>query len=81
MSKEKLIGLLDYLARSLVNHPQSVQIGEEETEDILTLKLRVAEDDMGRIIGKGGKTAKAIRSLIRAAGDRDGKKVVVDIVE
>lgn len=81
MSQENLIGLLQYLARSLVRDPNAVQITTEENETALTLTLKVAPEDMGRVIGKEGKTAKAIRSLMKAASERGGKKVVVEISE
>jgi len=81
MSRERLMSLLEYLVRSLVKDKEAVQIQAEETETTLTLALRVAEEDMGRVIGKGGKTAKAIRTLVKAASDRDEKRVSVDILE
>lgn len=81
MLKDKLTGLLDYLARSLVRDPDSVEITAQEDNDSLVLTLKVAQEDMGRVIGKGGKTAKAIRSLIKAANDERDKKVVVDIAD
>lgn len=81
MENEKFKNLLDFVARSLVNDPDAVQVVIEEREHELILQLRVAEDDMGRVIGKGGKTAKAIRTVIKAAGDPKGKKVSVEICE
>ena len=81
MSKEKLTGLLEYMARSLAKNPDEVRIVAEEDDNQLTLRLTVAQDDMGRVIGKGGKTAKAIRSLVKAASDPKGKKVSVDITD
>ena len=81
MDQEKLKGLLHYLASSLARTPDAVEIAAEETERALVLTLRVAEDDMGRIIGKGGKTARAIRDLMKAANDSRDKQVVVDIAE
>ena len=81
MEKEKFENLLDFVVRSLVNDPDAVQIAIEEREHELILQLRVAEDDMGGVIGKGGKTAKAIRTVIKAASDPKGKRVSVEICE
>jgi len=79
MCKERLSGLLEYLARMLAKNQDAIQVVAEESGDLLTLTLKVAEDDMGRVIGKEGKTAKAIRALMKAANNRRGKRVVVKI--
>jgi uncharacterized protein len=79
--QEKLKDLLDYLARALAREKDAVSVSVDDKENETVLLLRVADDDMGRVIGKGGKTAKAIRSLIKAASDPKGKKVSVEIVE
>ena len=71
--------LLLYIARSLVQHPDQVTVTEVETGDELTLELRVAPEDMGRVIGKQGRIAKAIRVVMRAAAVREGTKVMVEI--
>ena len=71
--------LLLYIARSLVQHPDQVTVTEVETGDELTLELRVAPEDMGRVIGKQGRIAKAIRVVMRAAATRQDGKVVVEI--
>ena len=63
------------------SNEEAVQITTDETDNTVTLKLKVAEEDMGRVIGKGGKTAKAIRALVKAASDPRGKRVVVEIFE
>ena len=81
MSQEKLTGLLQYLTCALVKNKDAVEIHAEETDSLLTLTLKVAQEDMGRIIGKGGKTAKAIRTLVKASCGRDEKRVVVEISE
>jgi len=81
MSQEQLTGLLHYLVRSLVSNKEEIEIQSEENDSTLTLKLKVAEEDMGRVIGKGGKTAQAIRTLVKAASGRDAKRVVVEILE
>lgn len=73
--------LLEYIARELVEDPDAVAV-EEITDDRGTLlRLTVAEDDMGRVIGRGGRLARAIRAVIRAASIRDGVRVAVDIAE
>ena len=73
--------LLLYIARSLVQHPDQVTVTEVETGDELTLELRVAPEDMGRVIGRQGRIAKEIRTLIRSAAQRTGVKASVDIVD
>jgi predicted RNA-binding protein YlqC (UPF0109 family) len=74
--------LLDYLVRSLVDRPDEVEI-EEFTEDdgTVVFELSVADDDYGKVIGRGGRTAQAIRTVVKAAGARDERRVLVDIVE
>ena len=81
MNPEKLTELLQYLARSLVHNREAVEIHAEEGDSTLTLKLKVAEEDMGRVIGKGGKTAQAIRTLVKAAWGQSEKKVAVEILD
>ncbi|MBQ8082315.1 MAG: KH domain-containing protein [Clostridia bacterium] len=71
--------LVLYLARSLVDHPDQVQITETEGPEAVILELNVASDDMGKVIGKQGRIAKAIRSIVKAATARDGKPVFVEI--
>jgi predicted RNA-binding protein YlqC (UPF0109 family) len=73
--------LLLYTAKALVNDTDAVRVTEEKKGDELILKLYVSDDDRGRVIGKGGKTARAIRTLIKAMGSRDNQKVSVEIVE
>jgi len=73
--------LVQYLARSLVNHPDAVQVKETEGEDASILELRVAKEDLGRIIGRQGRTAKSIRTLLNAAASKTNRKVVLEIVE
>lgn len=73
--KETLINI----AKAIVDHPDSVSVLTEESEDKVTLILSVAESDMGMVIGKGGKIAKAIRTVMRAAASADGKEVSVVI--
>ena len=71
--------LLTYIARSLVDHPDSVTVTEHTDEGETVLELRVAPEDMGRVIGKQGRIAKAIRVVMRAAATRQDGKVVVEI--
>ncbi len=73
--------LLDYLARSLVEHPDSVQITEIEEPDALVFEIRVAEADLGRIIGRQGRTAKALRTVMAASAAKLKRRVIVDIIE
>jgi hypothetical protein len=74
--------LLEYLARGLVEHPDDVQVRELEEEDgTIVLELSVAEDDYGNVIGRGGRTASALRTVIKAAAVKDRRRVFVDIVE
>ncbi len=72
--------LLEYLAKSLVDHPEEVQVKILEAEKTVVLELRVAPDDMGKIIGKQGRIAQALRTVIKAAAVKEGKRVVVEIV-
>ena len=73
--------LVETIAKSLVDDPAQVQAAEEMEEDTLVIKLTVAKEDMGRIIGKEGRTAKAIRTLLNAVSTKDNKKAVLRIVE
>ena len=73
--------LVEIIAKSLVDDPAQVQAAEEMEEDTLVIKLTVAKEDMGRIIGKEGRTAKAIRTLLNAVSTKDNKKAVLRIVE
>ena len=73
--------LLLYIARSLVEHPDDVTVTEKQGADELTLELRVAPDDMGKVIGRQGRIVKEIRILMRAVAQRKGKKVSVDIMD
>ena len=74
--------VLEIIAKALVDKPDEVDIKEIENEDsTITLELRVAESDMGKVIGKQGRIAKALRTVVKAAASRENKKVSVDIVE
>ncbi|MBS4960004.1 MAG: KH domain-containing protein [Clostridiales bacterium] len=72
--------LLEVIARNLVDHPEQVVVHEIENERSLVLELKVAPDDMGKVIGKQGKIAKAIRTVVKAAAHED-KKIVVEIMQ
>ena len=73
--------LLLYIARNLVDNPDAVTVTELQGEQELTLELRVAPDDMGKVIGRQGRIAKEIRTLVRSCAQRPGQKVSVDIVD
>ncbi|MBT9172980.1 MAG: hypothetical protein DDT21_01370 [Syntrophomonadaceae bacterium] len=73
--------LLEFLAKSLVDHPDQVRVERCENEQAITLKLQVASADMGKVIGKHGRIAKAIRTVVSVAATAGKKKVFVDIVE
>ena len=73
--------LVQYLARSLVDNPDAVEVKETQGETASILELRVAKQDLGRIIGKQGRTAKSIRTILNAAASRVNRKVVLEIVE
>ena len=72
-------GLLEVIAQSLVDNPDDVVVTEKETEKGLVLELKVAPADMGKVIGKQGRIAKAIRSVVKAAASREDKQVNVEI--
>jgi hypothetical protein len=74
--------LLEFLARSLVADPDAVQVTEvEEIDGEVVLELEVAEDDLGRVIGRNGRVANALRTVMKAAATREEKRVVVDILD
>ena len=73
--------LLEYLAKSLVDNPDEVQVKLLEAEKTVVLELRVSPEDMGKIIGKQGRIAQAIRTVIRAAAVKEGKRDVVEIIQ
>ena len=73
--------LVEYIAKSLVDHPEDVQVRESGGGSRLRLELRVSKDDMGRVIGKGGKVANSIRALLRVAAEKEGKQATLDVVE
>lgn len=72
--------LVEVIAKALVDHPDAVQVNEVEGERSIVVELRVAPEDMGKVIGKQGRIAKAIRTVVKAAATKDEKKVVVEIL-
>jgi uncharacterized protein len=73
--------LVEYLAQRLVEHDDQVVVEEVEEDGTLVIRLRVAEDDLGRVIGRGGRIAKAMRALVRAGGAHGDRRVTLEIVE
>lgn len=72
--------LLEYLAKALVDNPDQVNVSQVEGERSIILELRVAPDDMGKIIGKQGRIAQALRTLVKSAAVKDGKRVMIEII-
>ena len=73
--------LVEVIARALVEHPDDVVVTQPESGGSLKLELKVAPSDMGKVIGRQGRIAKAIRSVVKAAASREDKRVIVDIVQ
>ena len=73
--------LIEYIAKSLVEHPNQVEVRETQNSNRIRLELSVAKDDMGRVIGKNGRVANSIRTLLRVAAERDGKQATLDVME
>ncbi len=73
--------LLLYVAKQLVDHPDAVSVTQREDADATVLELRVAPEDMGKVIGRQGRIAKEIRTVVKAVAQRDGKRVTVDILD
>ena len=73
--------LVEVIAKSLVDHPEEVVVTEKEDGDNLILELKVASQDMGKVIGRQGRIAKAIRSVVKAASTKTDKKVTVEIIQ
>lgn len=73
--------LVEYIARSLVDHPDSVEVNVVDGRSMVVLELTVADTDMGRVIGKGGRVVNAIRSLVSVAAERQNKRVTLEIVD
>ena len=75
-----MVELVSYIAKSLVDHPEQVDVREVVEEDAIIIELRVSPEDMGKVIGKQGRIAKAIRAIVKAATLKDDKPVFVEIV-
>lgn len=73
--------LVEVITKALVDHPEEVVVTEKEEKKALVLEVRVADSDMGKVIGKQGRIAKAIRSVVKAAAAKEDKKVIVDILD
>lgn len=73
--------LVEVIAKALVDDPESVVVNEREEKKTTVLEVRVAESDMGKVIGKQGRIAKAIRSVVKAAAAKEDNKVIVDIMD
>ena len=73
--------LLELIARSLVDRPDEVEVKEVEEEQSTLLELKVAADDLGKVIGKQGRTARSIRTILGSAGVKQGKRIVFEIIE
>ncbi|MFW6380939.1 MAG: KH domain-containing protein [Bacillota bacterium] len=71
--------LVETIAKAIVDEPESVHVNQVEGEKSVILELSVADEDMGKVIGKQGRIARAIRTVVKAAATKEGKKVIVDI--
>ncbi len=74
-------GLIEFIAKSLVDHPEQVTVNEIEGEKTIILELGVAEDDLGKVIGRRGRTAKSMRTVLNAAATKADKRAVLEIIE
>lgn len=82
MAKEGAMrNLIEFIAKSLVDHPEDVQVSEVEGEQTTVLELKVAQDDLGKVIGKQGRTARALRTILSAASTKAKKRTVLEILE
>jgi predicted RNA-binding protein YlqC (UPF0109 family) len=78
----RLKQLLEFLAKTLVDNPDQVRVDQfEEEDDTVVYELVVAEEDRGKVIGRNGRTAKALRAIMKAGGTKEGKRVLVEIVD
>lgn len=75
-----MIELVEYIAKALVDNPENVSVNQVEGEQSIILELKVDSEDMGKVIGKQGRIAKAIRTVVKAAAAKEGKRVVVEII-
>lgn len=73
--------LIEFIAKSLVDRPENVSVKDTEGEKTTIIELRVAQEDLGKVIGKQGRTARAMRTILNAAGTKIGKRCVLEILE
>lgn len=73
--------LVEVIAKSLVDYPDEVQVTETENDKAVVLELKVAQSDMGKVIGKQGRIGKAIRTVVKAAASKEDRKVIVEIMQ
>ena len=73
--------LIEKIAKALVDEPEQVQVTETETDRLLILELQVAKEDIGKVIGKQGRTARAIRTLLQASAAKKGKRATLEIID
>jgi uncharacterized protein len=76
-----LAELLTYLAQRLVDDPEAVRVEEEEQDDALVLRLHVAKEDVGKVIGRQGRIARALRAIVRAGGARQRRRLILEIAD
>ena len=76
-----MVDLLEYLARQLVDRPDAVSVTTEERDDALVYRLRVAPEDVGKVIGRQGRIARALRAVVRAGGARERRRLLLEIAE
>ncbi len=81
MSSASLKELVEYLAKALVDNPDDVEVAEISGEQTVVLELRVAKEDLGKVIGKGGMHANAIRTILAAASGKENKRYILEIIE
>lgn len=74
-----MIELVAFLARKLVDDPDAVRVEQEDRDDVLVVRLHVAPDDVGKVVGRQGRIARALRTVVRAGGVREGRRVLLEI--
>ena len=80
-TRESIQALIEYVANALVGDPKSVKVEQSEKESYIVMELSVSPDDLGKVIGKNGQTARAIRTLVNAAASKAGEKIIFEIRE
>lgn len=81
VSRETIKALIEYVATSLVDEPRQVKVKEAAKESYIVMELSVSSDDLGKVIGKNGQTARAIRTIVNAAASKAGEKIIFEIKE